>query len=116
MNERTTEEDLNSVLNNPFCFNEKKILSIKKILLNSNFKEMNLNFLVDLDNKFYTSRNNKRTIYKNIIKKMGFNLIKRKRAYIRKRLRKTYNTFSDIPDYVFKTFWIIQINQNENRQ
>ena len=109
MTRHDTTTELKLLLNNGYNFTETKVLTLKKLLKESSFKEMTLNFLMDLDTTAYKSHNVKRTAYKTALKKIGFNIEKRKKTYLRKRIRKTYNTFSNIPDYVFKTFWVIKI-------
>jgi len=112
MNEQTTEQlKLLFSANTNKKFREKTLIKFKEILINSNLNELNLNNLMDLDKRVYTSRKNKRLIFTNALSKMGFIIEKRKKAFIRKRIIR--NCLNSLPEYVFKSFWIIQINKND---
>jgi len=106
MNERTTE-DLKQLLNNGFCFNENKVLNLKRILLDSGLKEFNFKDLMALDKTSYSQKRFKIDTYKRVLKKIGFIIEKRKKAFIRKRIIR--NCLNYLPEYVFKTFWFIKI-------
>ena len=110
----TTHTDLNELLNNGYNFTEKKVIALKQILKDSCFEEIPLKTLMAYDETEYKSHKVKRVAYVTAIKKMGFQIIKRVKSRVRKRIRT--NTLHSIPDYVFNTFWIIQINQNDDRQ
>ena len=108
--ENTTTEALKEVLNNGYSFTEQKVFSVKNILLRTDLREINLKDLMALDEGVYKKNKYKTLIYKNAIKKMGFNIVKRKKEFLRKRIIK--NCLNYLPEYVFKTFWIIQLKQN----
>ena len=109
-NERTTEEKLISVLNNGYALTERKVLTIKKILLDSGRNEFNLRDLINLDKTKYKNKYYKSNYFYKAFKKMGFKIIKRQKSFLRKRIKT--NVLNSLPDYRIKTFWLIQINQN----
>jgi hypothetical protein len=107
MTRHDTIEKLTILLNNGYAFNEQKVLTLKKILLDSDLKEMNIKDLMNLDKTKYTTAKAKRIIYTNALKRIGFKIDKRKKPFLRKRIIR--NCLNYLPEYVFKTFWIIKI-------
>jgi len=110
-NDINTEEKLISVLNDGYPLIEKKVLLIKKILLDSGREEFNLNDLISLDKTQYKNKYYKQNYFYKAFKKMGFKIIKRQKVFLRKRqVKRVLDTYKD---FRIKTFWLIQINQND---
>ena len=115
MNERTNTEELKNLLSNT-CFNENKVLLFKTLFikfLKENHKiDLNRDDLILLDERKNINRDLKRKRITDLIRKCRFKIIKRKVSYLRKRqIKRNYDVYPDYHNY--KTFWIIQINQNE---
>ena len=113
---KNTKEELKVLLNGNTCLNEKNVLKFKELLLKygrENFKvDLNRDFLINLDERnINRDLKRKRIVY--LLNRCSFKIIKRQKSFLRKRIIR--RVFDTLKDYRIKTFWIIQLNQNERK-